>query len=262
MQADCSTLTQAAKVLPNPGTLFSALGLVLEGTQAQVVQGLDDERDSGRRARAQEDAVLKEAMRVMVLVITKAGVVPDDRVWVRLLSACHVFSQSTGPGAVSAEALLGVLLECMRAQSLEPYFNSAVLRALWARREGAGAAGEHDAAQNDAGGASSAISTAGGSGVDAGSPARNAVPPSPRPADVVTEVLADLEEVSAHMRARQVSACVRVRARARACPSEFASVTAYPLASRLPLCPATVTRIRAAGTLAEAPHQAHQACSG
>ena len=128
---------------------FSALGLVLEGTQAQVVQGLDDERDSGRRARAQEDAVLKEAMRVMVLVITKAGVVPDDRVWVRLLSACHIFSQSTGPGGVSAEALLGVLLECMRAQSLEPYFNSAVLRALWARREGAGAAGEHDAAQND-----------------------------------------------------------------------------------------------------------------
>ena len=149
---------------------------------------------------------------MMVLVITKAGVVPDDRVWVRLLSACHVFSQSTGPGAVSAEALLGVLLECMRAQSLEPSFNSAVLRALWARREGAGAAGEHDAAQNDAGGASSAISTAGGSGVDAGSPARNAVPPSPRPADVVTQVLADLQ-ISAHMRARQVSACVRARAR-------------------------------------------------
>ena len=47
MPADCSTLTQAAKVLPNQGTLFSALGLVLEGTQAQVVQGLDDERDSG-----------------------------------------------------------------------------------------------------------------------------------------------------------------------------------------------------------------------
>ena len=256
MQADCSTLTQAAKVLPNPGTLFSALGLVLEGTQAQVVQGLDDERDSGRRARAQEDAVLKEAMRVMVLVITKAGVVPDDRVWVRLLSACHVFSQSTGPGAVSAEALLGVLLECMRAQSLEPYFNSAVLRALWARREGAGAAGEHDAAQNDAGGASSAISTAGGSGVDAGSPARNAVPPSPRPADVVTEVLADLE-VSAHMRARQVSACVRARARV---PIRVCERDRVP--PRLPLCPATVTRIRAAGTLAEAPHQAHQACSG
>ena len=217
-------------------------------------QDLDDELDSGRRVRAQEDAVLKEAMRVMVLLITKAGVVPDDRVWVRILSACHIISQSTGPGGASAEALRGVLLECMRAQSLEPYFNSAVLRVLWARREGAGA-GEED----DAGCAGSAISAAGGSGVETGSPSRDAVPPSPRPADVVAEVLADLQ-VSAHMRARQVSACVRVRARARAYPSAFASVTAYLLAC--PSAPTAVTRIRAAGTLEEAPHQAHQACSG
>jgi len=79
---------QHASILPDPGTLHSAISL--------IVTGLREE---------EEAAALQEAMRVMVLLTTKARVAPDDRVWVLLLSTCRQIAAQGG------DAAAGVLLQ-------------------------------------------------------------------------------------------------------------------------------------------------------
>ena len=159
----CVQVMQASSILPNPGTLYSGINLIISGLAA-----------------AEEEAALQEAMRVMVLLTSKARVAPDDRVWVALLSACQdISARGGGSAAAAARVLQRVLLDCMRDQSLEPYLTSSTLHDLWGGKASADSEGTDGDGPTNPRNRTQTLAT----------PSKGA---PPHPGDVVQELLEDL----------------------------------------------------------------------